>query len=653
MDKTSLRGRKVALYLSSRGNYFFREIRDLLAAGFKELGVRVEDRDERKGFSRTADAHVIVAPHEFFYIGAGIRLRKRPLPPRTAVYTTEQIDSEWFPLARRLFGRAAAVWEIDRQTSRHIAARGHDCRYVPLGYAKGSGLFDLVRKLPKHHGTVFLEPEAVTRSRWGEPLRRRPIDVFFAGSQTPRRERFFSLSAPVFSKYRTYFHFTDVNNPIQAGSRVSLDTRLSVGLVQRSKIALNLHRSQARYVEWQRLVIEGIGQKTLIVSEPCTDSFPLKPGRDFVEAPLGDMPGAVEHYLSSAAGRREAQRIADRGFRTLSTEGRQSGLLLPAVGDLIEGRRRGSRRSEPVVLADSSAPSEQPARAEVSARARRARPAPKAAVAVTLHNYEDCILPCLESVRKQTVGGLDLIVVDDASTDASSRRVKRWLSRHGRRFSDYRLIRHARNGGLAKARNTGFEAARTPYVFVLDADNMIYPRCVERLSAALENCDAHFAYSYLNKFGEADGLMNAKVWRAAAFRKGNYLDAMVLMRKGVWESLGGYRSHGIQGWEDYDFWLRLAKIGGWGVLVPEILAAYRVHMRSMLHRETNPNAEQLQGFFAEAFGTDLSSRKTSDAELACTVFGSHQPPVNGSARKWDKYRATAFSLLKELNRDLA
>ncbi len=57
------------------------------------------------------------------------------------------------------------------------------------------------------------------------------------------------------------------------------------------------------------------------------------------------------------------------------------------------------------------------------------------------------------------------------------------------------------------------------------------------------------------------------------------------MRKSAWAGVGGY-DHVRYGWEDYDFWCRLAERGYFGVSVPEVLAEYRVHKQSMLHTMT-------------------------------------------------------------------
>ncbi len=215
-------------------------------------------------------------------------------------------------------------------------------------------------------------------------------------------------------------------------------------------------------------------------------------------------------------------------------------------------------------------------------------------VIVSLYNYGTYLLECLESVREQTLDPLHLIVVDDHSTDDSADVAARWLDGHGKRFAEFRLLKHRSNQGLARTRNTAFAHSKTPFVFVLDADNTLYPRCLERLLAALQNCSASFAYGIARTFGEANGLTNYTPWNPKHFAVNNTVDAMALLRKSDWEKVGGYSTDmPVMGWEDFDLWFKLARRGGWGMLVPEVLTRYRVHSTSMLRAVTNPRVSQL------------------------------------------------------------
>lgn len=310
--------RRFVLYASSLGNYFFHEIRDLLAAGLSELGFSVEIRDERQGFAPDADWHVVVAPHEFFYLGAGDELRHNATPRRLILFNTEQPSTQWFALARDCFHRAHAIWDISFESAQKITASGYRCSYLPLGYCAGFEAAREVAQLPDNYGTRSLPAQIKSKSFRNHSLAERPIDVFFVGHASPRRERFFAQCAKVLSTHRAYLHFSNVAAPVVPGQTTHMDTQTVMGLAQRSRILMNVHHGSDIYFEWHRIVLEGIWQRTLVVSEPCGVAPPFTPGLDFVEAPLDQMPPAIDYYLSTAEGREEAERIVEHGFRTLT-----------------------------------------------------------------------------------------------------------------------------------------------------------------------------------------------------------------------------------------------------------------------------------------------------------------------------------------------
>ena len=203
-------------------------------------------------------------------------------------------------------------------------------------------------------------------------------------------------------------------------------------------------------------------------------------------------------------------------------------------------------------------------------------------VAVSLYNYAHFLPNCLDSIRAQRHPDLELVIVDDFSANDNSIGVARdWLQAHGERFARVSLLRHRRNQGLAQARNTGFAHALGNYVFVIDADNEIYPRAVGRLHQALLTSGAGAAYCQLEIFGSKHTVGAADVWRPQWLRHGNYIDAMALVSHSAWQDVGGY-THIDGGWEDYDFWCKFVEQGYLAAFVPEILCRYRIHDTSML-----------------------------------------------------------------------
>lgn len=101
---------------------------------------------------------------------------------------------------------------------------------------------------------------------------------------------------------------------------------------------------------------------------------------------------------------------------------------------------------------------------------------------VSSYNYADRICAALDSVDRQTLAELELIIVDDASTDDSLDVITSWLQSHADRFARTLLLQHASNAGLAAARNTAFSHSSSAWCFVLDADNTLMPQALRPVS---------------------------------------------------------------------------------------------------------------------------------------------------------------------------
>lgn len=212
-------------------------------------------------------------------------------------------------------------------------------------------------------------------------------------------------------------------------------------------------------------------------------------------------------------------------------------------------------------------------------------------VVVPLYNYADYVAEALDSVACQSLQMLDLIVVDDRSTDASADIVHAWLEHHRSRFNRAMLLRNENNCGLGLTRNAGFAAAETAFVLPLDADNRLLPDCAAACLDAISGSGAAFAYPMIAQFGDANNIVNDQGFAPIRFAGGNYIDAMALISKAAWAAVGGY-DHVRFGWEDYDFWCRFVEHGFWGRHVPQVLAEYRVHGRSMLRTVTEIDANK-------------------------------------------------------------
>ncbi|MGX9227245.1 glycosyltransferase family 2 protein [Streptomyces albus] len=112
---------------------------------------------------------------------------------------------------------------------------------------------------------------------------------------------------------------------------------------------------------------------------------------------------------------------------------------------------------------------------------------PDVSVVVAVHNTMPYLTRCLTSLVEQSIGQrrMEAVVVDDGSTDGSSREIARFARRHPGLFT---TVRQAHSGGPAAPSNRALEAARGRYVFFLGADDHLAPRALEQMVTMADNC---------------------------------------------------------------------------------------------------------------------------------------------------------------------
>jgi len=203
----------------------------------------------------------------------------------------------------------------------------------------------------------------------------------------------------------------------------------------------------------------------------------------------------------------------------------------------------------------------------------------KVSVVVTCYNYASYLKNCLDSVARQSLP-VELIVVDDGSTDATPE----ILSEYG---SAITVIRQE-NQGVAAARNHGIAAANGEYIICLDADDSLHPEYAATLQRAMQaNLALGIAYTGLtlqrnDSFSLSDFPPDFSWERQAAVGNppSNCIPSAAMFRRSLWERSGGYRQVYAPG-EDAEFWTRGLSLGFEAKkIVPDGLFVYRVHADS-------------------------------------------------------------------------
>ncbi len=113
---------------------------------------------------------------------------------------------------------------------------------------------------------------------------------------------------------------------------------------------------------------------------------------------------------------------------------------------------------------------------------------PIVSVIVTVYNIKNYIDRCINSLLAQTYTSVEIIIVDDGSTDGSSELCDRLAEKDER----IRVI-HQPNGGLSNARNTGIDNATGQYIMFIDGDDVVYSDMCDLLLTGLQTYDAQIA----------------------------------------------------------------------------------------------------------------------------------------------------------------
>ncbi|WP_420134699.1 glycosyltransferase [Rhodopseudomonas sp.] len=202
---------------------------------------------------------------------------------------------------------------------------------------------------------------------------------------------------------------------------------------------------------------------------------------------------------------------------------------------------------------------------------------PEVSVILPVRDGQRWLREAVDSVLTQTLTALELLVIDDGSTDATPQILKQC------RAADPRLIvlRQQRDG-LVAALNRGLAEARAPLIARLDADDIALPA---RMARQRDYLHAHPDVVLLGGWAEIideHGAPRGKQMRPSPerlrdtlARKSPFIHPTVMFRAEAARRVGGYRA-AFEAGEDYDFWLRLADIGEIAIL-PELLIRYREH----------------------------------------------------------------------------
>jgi glycosyltransferase involved in cell wall biosynthesis len=191
---------------------------------------------------------------------------------------------------------------------------------------------------------------------------------------------------------------------------------------------------------------------------------------------------------------------------------------------------------------------------------------PLVSAIVPVYNGERFLRAAFDSALAQTLQNIEIIVIDDGSTDSSGAIADEYAARHPGRF----VVIHQANGGLVIARNAGLAVARGRYVALLDADDVWLPHhlaaCVDVLEKRADVGLVHANIERINIDG-SKRLAVKRFWKiddpdafaTVYLRREHVSCSTVVLRRDVLDRVGHFDvAFNRIGCEDRDLWLRCA-----------------------------------------------------------------------------------------------
>jgi hypothetical protein len=618
-----------------RGSYFMTELLSAISAATRAAGHTAElVFDEFPRVPR--DCIYVFIPHEFHAWGDPSGFPDPRQSARTIALCTENPGTQWFEGTYQLVPEYAAAVSINRSSAAELQRRGIQCEHLQLGY---SPLWD---------------------SWLRNPSAERQIDVLYLGAADPRRDPLLGgLGKDLWARDCQF-----LIPPLEPRTNPRPDFLKGPEKYHRlcsAQVLLNLHRTTSSALEWMRF-LEAICNGCVVVSEPCVDNEPLVPGEHYVAATADTIGPVVDRLLDD---QEELRRVRERAYDFVREQlpmdpagsrltelalelprhppGRSGPSLLAEpritpptpVGPQVEaGRAEDAQRTDDAPPAHETWPRGANTSAleiklrkahgllrAISDRAVRrpprgirilaktlsyARTQPRVTViTVVANNIERGTVDALTSVAASHLGELELLILSVNSTRSLSNVLKGFLEDHPNLPAA--LLTQPIDRGLARSRNALIERSRGEYVFILDHQGGIYPSTLDRLASALdEDARAMFSYPMIAVFdgGRPVELLGSLPWEPERLKKGNWIDAMALVRRKGLLELGGYSTDPrLAGLEEFDLWCKCAESGGYGVQVPQVLAWHPRSPDSMpAHAERGEAWALMQARFPRLLG---------------------------------------------------
>ncbi len=300
------------------------EIAELLSAALGDLGHPAGVR--RHGLPEASPGHInlVVAPQDYFGFSLAFGTPDADVLAAAAasvLVTTEQPGTAWFDRSLRYLAASPLTLDLHAQVAEQLVATGFPARHLHLGYHR-------------------------SWDRWGgDPSKGRPVDIGFLGAMTDRRDLFFAAAASQLWDRQCDLRFFEISRPRREGAPGFLTGVDKWDWLAGTKVLLNVHRSDAPYFEWAR-VLEAAANGCVVISDPSVATDPFRSGEHFVEAPLDLL---ADYAIGLLSDREARTKMAAAAYELVRSELALTELLMPLIEEMATAtqslrRRRTARR---------------------------------------------------------------------------------------------------------------------------------------------------------------------------------------------------------------------------------------------------------------------------------------------------------------------
>ena len=251
---------------------------------------------------------------------------------------------------------------------------------------------------------------------------------------------------------------------------------------------------------------------------------------------------------------------------------------------------------------------------------------PRVSVLMPCYNVEDTLDECMRSLVDQTLRDIEIVAVDDGSTDETLSMLQDWA----RKDSRIRVLARE-HAGIIPALNAGWKACRSGYIARMDADDRSHLERMEKQAQFLdEHPDIALTASLVEGFPKEhlregfriyiawlNSLVETEDLAREIFIESPLAHPSVMMRREWLENVDGYQDYGWP--EDYDLWLRMHLAGARMQKVPEVLLYWREHPARLTRTDSRYAVEA----FLKAKAHYLCEGPLQDSD-AVIVWGSGQ-----------------------------